>query len=92
MRLLSSLSNRIFLASAALTLVCMGSAMYLVNVRVTGKHPPAEPEAFDCEPLKAAISGSLTRPLRTGATGSVAPYRHRFNWSSRLSSASCFVM
>jgi signal transduction histidine kinase len=35
MRLLSSLSNRIFLASAALTLVCMGIAMYVVNVRVT---------------------------------------------------------
>ena len=35
MRLLSSLSNRIFLASAALTLVCIGIAMYLVNVRVT---------------------------------------------------------
>jgi hypothetical protein len=35
MRLLSSLTNRIFLASAALTLVCMGIAIYLVNVRVT---------------------------------------------------------
>ena len=35
MRLLSSLSNRIFLASAALTLVCIGIAMYLVNARVS---------------------------------------------------------
>ena len=35
MRLFSSLSNRIFLASAALTLVCMGIAMYVVNGRVT---------------------------------------------------------
>jgi signal transduction histidine kinase len=35
MQLLSSLTNRIFLASAALTLVCMGIAIYLVNVRVT---------------------------------------------------------
>ena len=35
MRLLSSLTNRIFLASAALTLVCMGIAIFLVNVRVT---------------------------------------------------------
>ena len=35
MRLLSSLSNRIFLASAALTLVSMGIAMYVVNARVT---------------------------------------------------------
>jgi HAMP domain-containing protein len=32
---LSSLSNRIFLASAALTVVCMGTAAYLVNARVT---------------------------------------------------------
>jgi signal transduction histidine kinase len=35
MRLLSSLSNRIFLASAALTLVSMGIAMYVVNALVT---------------------------------------------------------
>ena len=35
MRILSSLTNRIFLASAALTLLCMGIAVYLVNVRVT---------------------------------------------------------
>jgi signal transduction histidine kinase len=35
MRLLSSLSNRIFLASAALTLVSTGIAMYVVNARVT---------------------------------------------------------
>jgi signal transduction histidine kinase len=35
MRLLSSLSNRIFLATAALTVVCMGIAMYVVNARVT---------------------------------------------------------
>ena len=35
MGMLSSLTNRIFLASAALTLLCMGIAMYLVNVRVT---------------------------------------------------------
>jgi signal transduction histidine kinase len=35
MRMLSSLTNRIFLASAALTLLCMGIAIYLVNVRVT---------------------------------------------------------
>src|SRR5512135_3796227 len=35
MGVLSSLSNRIFLASAALTLLCMGIAIYLVNVRVT---------------------------------------------------------
>jgi signal transduction histidine kinase len=34
MGLLSSLSNRIFLGSAALTLFCMGIAIYLVNVRV----------------------------------------------------------
>lgn len=35
MTLLSSLSNRIFLASAALTIVCMGIAAYLVNAKVT---------------------------------------------------------
>jgi signal transduction histidine kinase len=35
MRILSSLTNRIFLASAALTMLCMGIAVYLVNVRVT---------------------------------------------------------
>jgi signal transduction histidine kinase len=35
MRLLSSLSNRIFLASATLTVVCMGTAAWLVNARVT---------------------------------------------------------
>jgi len=35
MGVLSSLTNRIFLASAALTMVCMGIAIYLVNVRVT---------------------------------------------------------
>jgi signal transduction histidine kinase len=35
MGVLSSLSNRIFLASAALTVLCMGIAIYLVNVRVT---------------------------------------------------------
>jgi len=35
MRILSSLTNRIFLASAALTVLCMGIAVYLVNVRVT---------------------------------------------------------
>ena len=35
MKLISSLSNRIFLASAALTLVCIGIAMYLVNARVS---------------------------------------------------------
>jgi len=33
--MLSSLTNRIFLASAALTLLCMGIAMYCVNSRVT---------------------------------------------------------
>ena len=35
MTLLPSLSNRIFLASAALTVVCMGTAVYLVNAKVT---------------------------------------------------------
>ena len=35
MKILSSLTNRIFLASAALTMLCMGIAIYLVNVRVT---------------------------------------------------------
>jgi len=35
MKILSSLTNRIFLASAVLTLLCMGIAIYLVNVRVT---------------------------------------------------------
>ena len=34
MRFLSSLTNRIFLASAALTVICTGIAIYLVNVRV----------------------------------------------------------
>jgi signal transduction histidine kinase len=35
MKLLSSLTNRIFIASAALTVLCMGIAILLVNVRVT---------------------------------------------------------
>ncbi len=35
MRLLSSLTNRIFLASAALAVLCIGAAVYFVNVRVT---------------------------------------------------------
>lgn len=35
MRLLSSLTNRIFLASAALAILCIGAAVYFVNVRVT---------------------------------------------------------
>ena len=35
MRLLSSLRNRVFLASALLAVLCIGVAMYLVNVRVT---------------------------------------------------------
>ena len=35
MSILSSLTNRIFLASAALTVLCMGIAISLVNVRVT---------------------------------------------------------
>lgn len=35
MRLLSSLTNRIFLASAALAVLCIGAAVYMVNVRVT---------------------------------------------------------
>lgn len=35
MRVLSSLTGRIFLASAALTLVCTGIAIWLINLRVT---------------------------------------------------------
>jgi signal transduction histidine kinase len=35
MRLLASLTNRIFLASAALAVLCIGAAVYFVNVRVT---------------------------------------------------------
>lgn len=35
MKLFSSLTNRIFIASAALTVLCMGIAVLLVNVRVT---------------------------------------------------------
>src|SRR5512143_1140445 len=35
MGVLSSLTNRLFLANAALTMVCTGIAIYLVNVRVT---------------------------------------------------------
>jgi signal transduction histidine kinase len=34
-KLLSSLTNRIFIASAALTMLCIGVAIYLVNARVT---------------------------------------------------------
>ncbi len=34
MKLLSSLTNRIFLASAALAMLCTGTAIYLVNARV----------------------------------------------------------
>jgi signal transduction histidine kinase len=37
MTLLSSLRSRIFLASALLTVLCIGVAIYLVNVRVTGE-------------------------------------------------------
>ena len=37
MRLLSSLTNRIFLASAALAVLCIGAAVYFVNVRVTAR-------------------------------------------------------
>ena len=33
----------------------------------TGNHPPAEPGALSCEPLKAAVPGSLTRPRLGGA-------------------------
>jgi len=29
---------------------------------IPGNYPPAEPGALDCEPLKAAGPGSLTRP------------------------------
>ena len=35
MKLLSSLRSRIFLASALLAVLCIGVAIYLVNVRVT---------------------------------------------------------
>ncbi len=35
MRLLSSLTNRIFIASAALAVLSVGSAAYIVNERVT---------------------------------------------------------
>ena len=35
MKLLSSLRSRIFLASAVLAVLCIGVAIYLVNVRVT---------------------------------------------------------
>lgn len=35
MKLLSSLTNRIFLASALLAILCIGLAVYFVNVRVT---------------------------------------------------------
>ena len=35
MKLLSSLRSRIFLASAMLAVLCIGVAIYLVNVRVT---------------------------------------------------------
>jgi signal transduction histidine kinase len=37
MKLLSSLRSRIFLASALLTVLCIGVAIYLVNGRVTGE-------------------------------------------------------
>src|SRR4029079_13142521 len=37
MTLLSSLRSRIFLASALLAVLCIGVAIYLVNVRVTGE-------------------------------------------------------
>ena len=37
MNLLSSLRSRIFLASALLAVLCIGVAIYLVNVRVTGE-------------------------------------------------------
>src|SRR6188508_227241 len=37
MRLLSSLTNRIFLASAALAMLGIGAAVYFVNVRVTAQ-------------------------------------------------------
>ena len=36
MAVLSSLTNRVFLASAALAILCIGVAIYVVNVRVTG--------------------------------------------------------
>src|SRR6202521_5600863 len=36
--------------------------------RLLGNYPPAKPGALDCEPLKAALPGSLTRPRRNGAT------------------------
>ena len=57
MALLSSLSNRIFLASAALTVVCMGIAAYLVNARVT--------EAADLEAQRElAQTGTLVDQQR----------------------------
>ena len=37
MTLLSSLRSRIFLASALLAVLCIGVAIYLVNVRVTAE-------------------------------------------------------
>jgi hypothetical protein len=38
--------------------------------------PPAEPGASLCEPLKAALAGSLTRPRLSWATFSVAGHFH----------------
>ncbi|MGE5358836.1 MAG: ATP-binding protein [Bacteroidales bacterium] len=72
MKLLSSLTNRIFLASAALAMLCTGTAIYLVNARVTAS---AEEELQRrlrqtgalVDQQRATVSGLFTVLARTVA-------------------------
>lgn len=47
--------------------------------RHRGNNLPAQPGAFECEPLKAASRGSLTRPPNPRAAVPVARYLHNAN-------------
>src|ERR1019366_5683201 len=55
------------------------------------KYPPAEPGALGSGPLEAAVGVADAAPILLGHL-KVADQRHRFIWSRRLSSCSCFLM
>jgi len=70
MTLLSSLRSRIFLASALLAVLCIGVAIYLVNVRVTGE---AE-RTLEREMLAAAALVDNLRTTRTETYAQMARF------------------
>ena len=72
MRFFSSLRNRIFLTSAVLTVLSIGAAIYVVNVRLTQ-------QAERALQREIIATGTLVDQLRTT--------RRRSNGRSRTSSA-----